>query len=139
MPDERQELGRINWSECFPFTQLFRSFRLAVHPAKLGLALAAVLVLYGAGRFMDGIWGTRVVVDAAATEMVPATEVEAFMKLPPDAFRQWRRDAEERRVAADARLVMQTISDLSDKADRCGSWRPTGGFMAGSRTSWIGN
>lgn len=118
MPDERQELGRINWSECFPFTQLFRSFRLAVHPAKLGLALAAVLVLYGAGRLMDGIWGTRVVVDAAATEMVPATEVEAFMKLPPDAFRQWRRDAEERRVAADARLVMQTISDLSGKADR---------------------
>jgi len=118
MPDERQELGRINWSECFPFTQLFRSFRLAVQPAKLGLALAAVLVLYGAGRLMDGIWGTRVVVDTVATETMPATEVEAFMKLPPDAFRQWCRDAEERRVAADARLVMQTIGDLSDKADR---------------------
>jgi len=112
MPEERQELVRINWSECFPFTQLFRSFRLSVHPPKLLLALLAVLVIYGTGRLMDGIWGRRVVVDAAATETAPGGEVEAFLSWPRDAFSQWRRDAEERRIAADASLVMQTLEDL---------------------------
>src|SRR6478752_4477833 len=49
----------INWREVFPFTNIFRAFRVAVHPSKLVLGLLALLVVYGAGRVMDAVWSTK--------------------------------------------------------------------------------
>lgn len=56
MADEPQVLRGINWREVFPFTHVFRAFRIAVHPSKLVLALAAVLCLYIGGRILDRLW-----------------------------------------------------------------------------------
>ena len=50
-------LRHVDWGEVFPFVHLFKGFRLAVHPPKLMLALVAVLLIYGGGRVLDGIWG----------------------------------------------------------------------------------
>ena len=33
-------LRGINWRETFPFTHIFRGFRIAIHPSKLMLGLA---------------------------------------------------------------------------------------------------
>ena len=49
-------IRHIDWPTAFPFTNLFRGFRLAVHPSKLLLALAAVFLLYTGGRILDGLW-----------------------------------------------------------------------------------
>src|SRR5713101_4614579 len=46
----------INWRETFPFTQIFRAFRVAIHPTKLILALVALLAIYLGGRVLDAIW-----------------------------------------------------------------------------------
>ncbi|QOV87428.1 DUF1542 domain-containing protein [Humisphaera borealis] len=51
-------LRSINWREVFPFTNIFRGFRIAVHPSKLVLGLLALLSLYLGGRVMDAIWPT---------------------------------------------------------------------------------
>lgn len=56
MADEPQVLRGINWRETFPFTHIFRAFRIAIHPSKLVLALLAVLALYLGGRVLDGAW-----------------------------------------------------------------------------------
>ena len=56
MADEAQAIRSINWREVFPFTHLFRAFRIAVHPSKLLLALAALLLIYTGGRVMDWSW-----------------------------------------------------------------------------------
>src|SRR3954463_8653822 len=56
MADEVQTIRSINWREVFPFTNLFKAFRVAVHPSKLVLALAALLLIYTGGRILDGIW-----------------------------------------------------------------------------------
>ena len=56
MADEVQTIRSINWREVFPFTHLFRTFRIAVHPSKLLLALAALLLIYAGGRALDGVW-----------------------------------------------------------------------------------
>ena len=58
MADEAQTqaIRSINWREVFPFTHLFRAFRIAVHPSKLMLALAALLLIYLGGRVLDGVW-----------------------------------------------------------------------------------
>src|SRR5688500_6222124 len=56
MADEAQTIRGINWRDAFPFTQLFKAFRVAVHPSKLVLALTALLLLYFGGRVLDGLW-----------------------------------------------------------------------------------
>ena len=56
MADEAQTIRSINWREVFPFTHLFRAFRIAVHPSKLLLALAALLLVYAGGRILDAAW-----------------------------------------------------------------------------------
>src|SRR5256885_6021659 len=59
MADEPQQIRGIHWRETFPFTHLFRAFRIAVHPSKLILGLIALLSLYVGGRILDGIWTPR--------------------------------------------------------------------------------
>lgn len=80
MPEQPAELQRINWTSCFPFLQLFRTFKMALHPGKLGLALAALLLIGLLGWLLDRLWPGRYqpVVD----------EVHAFWRTPDvDAWR----------------------------------------------------
>src|SRR3954471_20208019 len=56
MADESHVIRGINWRETFPFTQIFRAFRVAIHPTKLILALAALLCIYLGGRVLDALW-----------------------------------------------------------------------------------
>ncbi|MGH7178125.1 MAG: hypothetical protein ACREJC_12155, partial [Tepidisphaeraceae bacterium] len=68
MADESTVVRGIDWRATFPFTQIFRSFRIAIHPSKLVLALLALLLVYTGGRFLDAIW--PVSYRAAPGEMV---------------------------------------------------------------------
>src|SRR5215208_3033162 len=56
MAEEPHVIRGINWRETFPFINIFRAFRIAIHPSKLVLALMALLVLYFGGRVLDGLW-----------------------------------------------------------------------------------
>jgi len=98
MSEPRNELQRINWSQCFPFTRLFGSFKLAIHPSKLGLALAAVLLTLIWGGFLDFVW---------PSECQPiGPEVNTFWQVSDiDAWREEARSA----AAQDIRRVCQTI------------------------------
>ena len=86
MPEQPAELQRINWAACFPFIQLFRTFKMALHPGKLGLALAALLSIGLLGWLLDRLWPVR---------HQPVTdEVHAFWRTPDiDAWRNQRLDA----------------------------------------------
>ena len=46
----------MNWDEVFSFSHVFKSFRMAIHPSKLFLALAAIALVYVGGWLLDGIW-----------------------------------------------------------------------------------
>ena len=59
MADEPLVIRGINWRETLPFTNLFRAFRVAVHPSKLVLGLILLLSIYAGGRILDGIWPAR--------------------------------------------------------------------------------
>ena len=56
MADDTHVIRGINWRETFPFTQIFRAFRVAIHPTKLILALVALVCIYFSGRVLDGLW-----------------------------------------------------------------------------------
>src|SRR5690349_15740006 len=74
MADEAQTIRSINWREVFPFTHVFRAFRIAVHPSKLLLALAALLLIYAGGRALDAVWPDKY--GARAEEYVSADRAD---------------------------------------------------------------
>ena len=74
MADEAQQIRSINWRDVFPFTHLFRAFRVAVHPSKLVLALVALLLIYAGGNVLDAVWPNKYRVtpeEAAALAVFP--------------------------------------------------------------------
>ncbi len=56
MADEPLTVRAINWRQTFPFINLFRAFRVAVHPSKIVLALVALILLYVGGQVLDLLW-----------------------------------------------------------------------------------
>jgi hypothetical protein len=56
MADESHVVKTVDWKALFPFTLIFRTFRIAVHPSKLILALLAIFFIYAGGRALDWIW-----------------------------------------------------------------------------------
>src|SRR4051812_3063028 len=56
MADDAQTIRSISWRDVFPFTNIFKAFRVAVHPSKLVLALTALLLIYFGGRLLDVCW-----------------------------------------------------------------------------------
>ncbi len=57
MADEQHQLRQINWKELFGFTQIFKGFKMAIHPSKLLLGIAAVLGVFVLGYVLSFIWG----------------------------------------------------------------------------------
>lgn len=55
MADESQVVRSIDWKSVFPFTLIFRSFRVAIHPSKLVLALAAIFLIFVGGWVLDSL------------------------------------------------------------------------------------
>jgi len=107
--------GWANW----PFTNIFRTFRLAIHPSKLALALAAVLICYMAGRFLDLLAGKRVVVEQPVVAMrLPADEINQYLNAEDiRQFRRWREAAIHRnRQKIISYLVMLMNKDADDAA-----------------------
>jgi len=117
--DRSGSLTEINWQQAFPFTSLFRTFRLAIHPSKLILALAAVLICYLGGRVLDGIAGKRVVVSGPGyMSQLPAEEIRQYTQTPtPTAteFYRWRDEAIRKR---DQELANMLVAHLGDKPSR---------------------
>jgi len=57
MADEEQTLRNISWNEIFGFSHIFKSFKMAIHPSKLLLALLAIALTWALGLYvMDPIW-----------------------------------------------------------------------------------
>src|SRR3954452_18867923 len=90
MSDESQVIRGIDWRSTFPFTLIFRSFRIAIHPSKLLLALLALLLIYLGGRILDRAWlAFAPTYRAVPTEMMIFEESRARPN-PREAFNTTR-------------------------------------------------
>jgi hypothetical protein len=127
MADEPQQIRGINWRETFPFTHLFRAFRIAVHPSKLMLGLIALLALYAGGRVLDGIWAPRHLAVPSEVSSYEQSTRTATSTSSADfaADRTRERDAIEAAYAAKLiELKVETdptkAAEAARKADRLG-------------------
>jgi len=80
MPNDlnRVRVEGLDWPNLLPVTRLFGAFRMAIHPAKLGLGLLLAVLLYLGGIGMDLAWGPRVF----------PTELRSYHTQSPEEHRQ---------------------------------------------------
>ena len=57
---DRVRLEEIDWQAALPVTHIFSCFRMAIHPSKILLALAMIVLLYLCGTLMDVMSSTPV-------------------------------------------------------------------------------
>ncbi len=117
--NSRVTLESINWREAFPFTNLFRTFKLAIHPSKLLLALAAVLICYIGGRVLDlasSVSGKQVVVAKPFYSLkFPADEIQKYISSPTMVeFYRWREQTKER----NDRLMTAALTEYLNESRR---------------------
>jgi len=110
MADESQSLRGINWREAFPFTHLFRAFRIAVHPSKLILGLIALLALYMGGRILDHLWTPRSLAVPSEVYEYEHTVTSGGTSEQFDADRLRLRDAIESSYA-DRLIALEIVKD----------------------------
>jgi len=93
MADDGVTLREINWREAFGFTNLFRGFRIAVHPSKLVLALIALACLWCGGLVLDVVWPRSYQVTPQERSALHATETGRALDSDIDArVRSYLRD-----------------------------------------------
>ncbi|MFW5818034.1 MAG: hypothetical protein ACOCWV_05770 [Planctomycetota bacterium] len=90
MMDDQNEVRRVNWTEVFSFTHIFKSFRMAIQPSKLALALAAIIVLVVSGGVMGWVWSL-----GGATAY--PNEIQSHYQLSETAFDNRMESMEESR------------------------------------------
>ena len=100
MADEQHEMRRINWTQVFSATHIFKSFKMAIHPSKLALALAAVIIIFCTGWVMDGIWE---LCDQRASE----DEISAYFQQSAEQFAKRKSEWREDRVNSAAQFVQE--------------------------------
>jgi hypothetical protein len=117
MPDEPQAIRAIDWKSAFPFTLIFRSFRVAIHPSKLVLALLALVLIYFGGRIMDAVWPAqhRAVPGELAIYITTRDEPDASEEFR--ARRQRERDQIIQNQNRELELIGKTSGGLGDIKD----------------------
>jgi hypothetical protein len=112
MADEPQVIRGIDYRSTFPFTHIFRSFRIAVHPSKILLALAFLILLYLGGRVLDAVWPSK--------HLAVADEVSLYAENPAK-FRAAREARQREGEEFYANMLGQYLPDrdgLKTPADR---------------------
>lgn len=92
------------WFSQWPMLKLFKTFRSAIQPSRLLVALLGVIVIFLAGTVIDGLWPMdgRVVgySQSAFNDGLPVNEIEAYLEGQTDltSYRQKVRAYYEREL-----------------------------------------
>lgn len=116
--NDRADVTAGQWLEALPFTHVFRTFRLAIHPSKLLFALAAVLICYFGGRVMDRLFG-KLVVDSrpAYSSHLPADEIREYLQAETNTkFYRWRDQALQQRDKTVANMLVTFLDEKPSRA-----------------------
>ncbi len=108
MADEQHEVRSINWTRVFGFSEIFKGFRMAIHPSKLLLALAAIVLVFASGWVLDQFWsmgGSYVYkYDAAGAR---SNEIVDYFRLTGERFDRKKTAIADSRLARAANELAQ--------------------------------
>ena len=75
-------VDQVAWAQLFPWLAIFKTFRMAIRPSKLAVALVMLILLFVLGHGLDVIWGPQA---------IPG-EVSAYGKMSQSDFNAWKKD-----------------------------------------------
>lgn len=106
MPQESTStIDRINYPSTFRFTQLFSTMPMALHPAKIMLALCAITIIFISGKLLGEMFGPQVLPNEF-TQFAAAKSTEDFD--------QWRQQQSKNNIQSLRALLTQN-NYLSDQ------------------------
>ena len=138
MAEETHVIRGINWRETFPFVNIFRSFRIAIHPSKLILALIALLCIYTGGRILDSVWPAHSlgvnVPDSAefnhARSEVAVYEIFMTKAKPGDRFEKLREEVQKMTDSEYAdRLLAAKLPEIKEDRAKAEEAAKNGSFL----------
>lgn len=108
MPEgtKRIRVEEVQWSGIFSWTQLFNTFRMAIRPSRLLLALTFVLLCFLGGKVLDFMWGARV---------YPG-EITQYATQSPEGFSNWRTQSAEQ-VTTNLRRLLRGKDLTTEQID----------------------
>lgn len=93
MSEDATEHRQFNWPECCAFTQLFRAFKLAIHPTKIILAFGGIFATYMAGRVLDATWASESC--AVVSASTHTSELDQFLAGGRTHTKKWIGETQE--------------------------------------------
>ena len=76
MAQDSQTSNNVGWLEASGLLHIFRLSGLAVHPAKLGIGLAAIILTFMLGTVLDAVWVGHGTTDTAISGFIQARELD---------------------------------------------------------------
>jgi len=104
MADDQHEVRHINWTQVLGFTQIFKSFKMAIHPSKMALSLAAIVVVFILGWTMDRFW-------SAAGQYAGNGEILSYVGETPARFEAGKQQWLESRLPRAKALYIQAETE----------------------------
>jgi len=85
MADDQNAVKHVVWGEVFSFPQIFKSFRMAVQPSKLLIAMLGIFLLFAGGKVIgtfsgDGVMPGEVCIRAMQSQETYDAAVERWEK-----------------------------------------------------------
>jgi hypothetical protein len=93
MSNGKNQVNSIDWMALFSFSHIFKSFRIAIHPSKIMLGLAAVISIYLAGSTLDFFWGI-------CGQSVPNEDIVTYLSNSDEAYGEALENWREGKVKA---------------------------------------
>ena len=122
MADEQNIVKRIVWGEVFSFPHVFKSFKMAVHPSKLILGLAAIILILVGGGVMDRVWS---IWGGAAWE----GEIMEYFTTSPVAFEAKGKAWEDSKL----RMAAGLLANAKNERHRLLAFEGTWAKLSGNR------
>ncbi|MDY7011045.1 MAG: hypothetical protein SVV80_09880 [Planctomycetota bacterium] len=117
MADEQQVIRSVSWNEVFSFSHILKSFKMAIHPSKIILALLAIILTCALGVVMDKIWSgvsdSSVVMPGETWGFWTAPSRAAFLEQKEKWLEKDRVESLGRMLNLDADMTAEEASGLA--------------------------
>ncbi len=115
MADEQSVVRNVSWNEVFSFSHILKSFKMAIHPSKIILALLAIILTCALGVLMDKVWSgvsdSSVVMSGEAWSAWTSPSRTAFL----EDKQKW---LEETRVSSLADMLTRMTDTTTEDASK---------------------
>ncbi len=124
MAEDKNVVKQIVWGEVFSFPHIFKSFKMAIQPGKLALAVLGLALIFGGGYVLSALWcWTGATVPTQVNNQAP---IMAHVGMDSEAYCDAVSDARDNRLDQAAGL----LAGIKSQERSLQWWQQQGGVFA---------